>query len=160
MVHCQSHPIDRSVQKRKQSKNCEHTLSSSREKPRPALARRLCLTVGHRTIGRRRSTGRGATAAALALRASRRLTLAPGYRFHHVRKTGFFGFAKCVCPPRRDILSLTGVRIRDFFGSSYLIEVASNPTLPVLSEICIPRVRPSITTKKPFILLDVSQYCG
>lgn len=45
------------------------TLSSVREKPRPALTRRLYLIVGHLTIGRSLSTGRGATAAAFWRRA-------------------------------------------------------------------------------------------
>jgi hypothetical protein len=48
-------------------------------KPRPARTRRLYLTVGHRTTGRSLSTGRGATAAALARRFSRRRCLRPGY---------------------------------------------------------------------------------
>lgn len=41
------------------------TLSSASVKPRPARTLRLYLRVGHRTIGRNLSTGRGATAAAL-----------------------------------------------------------------------------------------------
>jgi hypothetical protein len=57
-----------------------NTFSSARVKPRPARTRRLYLTVGHRTTGRSLSTGRGATAAALARRASRRRCLRPGYR--------------------------------------------------------------------------------
>jgi hypothetical protein len=48
-------------------------------KPRPTRTRRLYLTVGQRTTGRSLSTGRGATAAALARRASRRRCLRPGY---------------------------------------------------------------------------------
>ena len=55
------------------------TFSSSRVKPRPSLTRRLCLMVGHRTMGRSLSTGRGATAAALALRASLRRDFEPGW---------------------------------------------------------------------------------
>lgn len=54
------------------------TFSSARVKPRPARTRRLYLMVGHRTTGRSLSTGRGATAAALAIRASRRRCLRPG----------------------------------------------------------------------------------
>ena len=57
----------------------EFTFSSARVKPRPARTRRLYLTVGQRTTGRNWSTGRGATAAALARRASRRRCLRPGY---------------------------------------------------------------------------------
>jgi hypothetical protein len=57
-------------------------------KPRPALARRLYLMVGHCTTGRSLSTGRGATAAALARRASRRRCLRPGYQTFNV---SFFG---------------------------------------------------------------------
>ena len=45
------------------------TLSSAREKPRPARTRRLYLMVGHRTMGLSLSTGLGARAAALAERA-------------------------------------------------------------------------------------------
>ena len=59
--------------------HCKITFSSSRVKPRPARTRRLCLTVGQRTIGLSLSTGRGATAAALERRALRRLSLRPGY---------------------------------------------------------------------------------
>ena len=55
------------------------TLSSAREKPRPARTRRLYLIVGQRTIGLSLSTGRGATAAALWIRASRRRDLRPGF---------------------------------------------------------------------------------
>lgn len=53
-------------------------MSSSREKPRPARTRRLYLTVGQRTMGLSLSIGRGARAAALAARASRRRCLRPG----------------------------------------------------------------------------------
>lgn len=56
-----------------------HTFSSAREKPRPARTRRLYLIVGQRTTGRSLSVGRGATAAALAMRASRRLFFLPAY---------------------------------------------------------------------------------
>lgn len=55
-------------------------------KPRPARARRLYLMVGHRTIGLSLSTGRGATAAAFARRAKRRVTFFPGC-FHRVVRT-------------------------------------------------------------------------
>lgn len=58
----------------------QFTFSSARVKPRPARTRRLYLMVGHRTTGRSLSTGRGATAAALAIRASRRRCFRPGYR--------------------------------------------------------------------------------
>lgn len=54
------------------------TFNSAREKPRPARTRRLYLRVGHRTIGRSLSTGRGATAAAFARRAPRRRSFRPG----------------------------------------------------------------------------------
>lgn len=43
-----------------------HTFSSMSVKPRPVRTLRLYLMVGHRTIGRSLSTGRGARAAALA----------------------------------------------------------------------------------------------
>lgn len=56
-----------------------HTFSSAVVKPRPALTRPLYLTVGQWTTGRSLSTGRGATLAAFARRASRRLCLRPGY---------------------------------------------------------------------------------
>ena len=46
-------------------------------KPRPALTRLLYLIVGHRTTGRSLSTGRGATAEALARRACLRRCLRP-----------------------------------------------------------------------------------
>lgn len=55
-----------------------YTFSSAREKPRPARTRRLYLSVGHRTIGRSLSTGRGAIAAAFARRAPRRRSFRPG----------------------------------------------------------------------------------
>lgn len=74
------------------------TFSSARVKPRPARTRRLYLTVGHRTTGRSLSTGRGATAAALAMRASRRRCFRPGCAIHvsrpnsHPAKKIFFRF--------------------------------------------------------------------
>jgi hypothetical protein len=49
-------------------------------KPLPALRRRLYLIVGHRTTGRSLSTGRGATAEALARRACLRRCLRPAWR--------------------------------------------------------------------------------
>jgi len=55
------------------------TFSSTREKPRPARTRRLYLMPGQRTMGRSLSTGRGATATALAERAFLRRFLRPGY---------------------------------------------------------------------------------
>jgi len=55
------------------------TFSSTREKPRPARTRRLYLIPGQRTMGRSLSTGRGATATALAKRAFLRRFLRPGY---------------------------------------------------------------------------------
>lgn len=55
------------------------TFSSARVNPRPARTRRLYLTVGQCTTGRSLSTGRGATAAALERRASRRRSLRLGY---------------------------------------------------------------------------------
>lgn len=55
------------------------TFNSIKVKPLPALTRRLYLTVGHLTIGRSLSTGRGATADALARRACRRRCLRPGF---------------------------------------------------------------------------------
>lgn len=70
------------------------TFSSERVKPRPARTRRLYLVVGHRTMGRSWSTGRGATAAALARRASRLWCFFAGYSFetrqslvHHPRNS-------------------------------------------------------------------------
>lgn len=56
-----------------------YTFNSARENPRPARTRRLYLLVGQWTTGRSLSTGRGATEAAFAARASRRLCLRPGY---------------------------------------------------------------------------------
>ena len=56
----------------------KYTFSSVSEKPRPVRMRRLYLIVGQRTIGFSLSTGRGATAAALARRAFRRRCLRPG----------------------------------------------------------------------------------
>lgn len=55
-----------------------HTLSSAREKPRPARTRRLYLTVGQRTTGRSLSTGLGATLAAFSWRWTRREAFLPG----------------------------------------------------------------------------------
>lgn len=57
----------------------QRTLSSEKVKPRPARTLRLYLRVGHRTIGRSLSTGRGARAAALTWRAVRREAFLPGY---------------------------------------------------------------------------------
>ena len=91
------------------------TFSSSREKPRPSLVFRLYLRVGQRTTGRRRSTGRGATAAALARRASRRRTFLPGYFSSHQ-------------PPFR-ASSLLPLHV------NYLVEVAADSPLPVLAEV-------------------------
>ena len=55
------------------------TFNSVNVKPRPARTLRLYLTDGHRTMGRRVSTGRGASFAARDARALRRLTFLPGY---------------------------------------------------------------------------------
>lgn len=55
------------------------TFSSARVKPRPARTRRLYLMLEHRTTGRSLSIGRGARAAALALRATRLEAFLPGY---------------------------------------------------------------------------------
>lgn len=65
------------------------TFSSARVKPRPARTRRLYLMVGHRTTGRSLSTGRGATAAALAMRASRRRCFRPGCAIHVSRPNSY-----------------------------------------------------------------------
>ena len=54
------------------------TFNSIKVNPRPALTRRLYLIVGHRIIGRSLSIGRGATAAALEIRAALRRDLRPG----------------------------------------------------------------------------------
>lgn len=135
-----------------------YTLSSWRVKPRPALARRLYLMVGHCTTGRSLSTGRGATAAALAKRASRRRCLRPGYQVHvsfvfsiftkfhqsriFLRPTGNCGIS-VVCVPGRnarghDVASPCGsliitisVRIKFFFFSfaSRISQCISNCTL-------------------------------
>lgn len=56
-----------------------HTLSSAKLKPRPARTRRLYLMEGQRTTGLSLSTGRGATAAAFAMRASLRDFFLPAY---------------------------------------------------------------------------------
>lgn len=93
-------------------------------------------------MGRSLSTGRGATAATLALRASRRLLFAPGYTNRKVRtRTGNFGV-----PPSRFPFSASrylqetsaagGLGGNPRIGrNSYLVEVASYATLPILSEI-------------------------
>ena len=67
----------------------QFTFSSARVKPRPARTRRLYLMVGHRTTGRSLSTGRGATAAALAMRASRRRCFRPGCAIHVSRPNSY-----------------------------------------------------------------------
>ena len=55
------------------------TFSSIKVNPLPALVRRLYLIVGHRTTGRSLSTGRGATAEALATRACRLRCFRPAW---------------------------------------------------------------------------------
>lgn len=55
------------------------TFNSISVKPRPALTRRLYLIVGHRTMGRSLSIGRGATDAAFEIRAALRRDLRPGW---------------------------------------------------------------------------------
>ena len=98
-----------------------HTFSSASENPRPALTRRLYLMLGQRTIGRSLSTGRGATAAALVRRALRRRDLRPGYLY------------------TSDIDSTGSSRLQVIYGwcqeKSYLIEVGSNTSLPVLPKV-------------------------
>lgn len=67
----------------------QFTFNSAMVKPRPARTRRLYLMVGHRTTGRSLSTGRGATAAALAMRASRRRCFRPGCAIHVSRPNSY-----------------------------------------------------------------------
>mmetsp|Transcript_23450 Transcript_23450/g.80612 ORF Transcript_23450/g.80612 Transcript_23450/m.80612 type:complete len:217 (+) Transcript_23450:237-887(+) len=54
-------------------------LSSARLKPRPRRTLAQCFCVGQWTTGRRRATGRGATAAALAARFCRRICFFAGW---------------------------------------------------------------------------------
>jgi hypothetical protein len=113
------------------------TFSSASVKPRPRRVRRLYLMVlriavriflllqcsifrvtnGHRTIGRSLSTGRGATAAAFARRARRRVTFLPGYFPSH---TSELGPSRMSCVPG-DITNL--------------VEVAPHTPLPLLAEV-------------------------
>jgi hypothetical protein len=73
------------------------------------------LTNGHRTIGRSLSTGRGATAAAFARRATRRLAFLPGY------------FPKCqnICPSSNACPS--AVNSGDEPGRSGTAHASANP---------------------------------
>lgn len=89
------------------------TFNSVRVKPRPARTRRLYLIVGHRTIGLNLSTGRGATAAAFERRALRRLSFRPGCIICQILL--FILHSSCVI---------------------YLVEMNSDSSLPILSEIC------------------------
>ena len=109
-------------------RQCEdiRTFSSASENPRPALTRRLYLIEGHRTTGLSLSTGRGATAAAFVRRAFRRRDLRPGY-----------GPALASCSERRSWMGRLEKRLR----RAYLVEMGSDATLPVLTEICMPSVR-------------------
>jgi hypothetical protein len=95
------------------------TFSSVRVKPRPARSRRLYLIVGHRTTGLSLSTGRGATAAAFAARTDRRRIFWVAYCHHLVSE-------------RRQMIIIS---LPICLWNSYLVEVASNPALPVLAEI-------------------------
>lgn len=85
--------------------------------------------VGQRTIGRSLSTGRGATAAALAIRALRRRNLRPGYQnaleFSFERELYAIGLEAAAVK----LCSLRGIE-------TYLIEMASDTILPILAEIC------------------------
>ncbi len=123
-----THPNRRGQQKQPGSGRGGRTFSSAREKPRPARTLRLYLMVGHRTIGRRRSTGRGATAAALTRRAVRRRTFLPGCVFD--ANVSDLMQAKYTPSPPLAAIPLQSVR------AAYLVEVTPDTALPVLSEVC------------------------
>lgn len=116
----------------------QRTFSSARVKPRPARTRRLYLMVGHRTTGRSLSMGRGATAAALAWRAFLRETFLPGCMWFTLsdriqmvsQYARMLKLAVGVSPSRPQL----GVGMCSW--KSYLVEVGSDPTLPILAEVC------------------------
>lgn len=95
----------------------DRTFSSARENPRPTRSFRLYLIVGHLTTGLRRSTGRGATAAALARRAMRLRTFLPGCFEVHCQLHPF-------CHSKFQCLI-----------EAYLIKVTPDSALPILSEV-------------------------
>jgi hypothetical protein len=116
----------------------EFTFSSARVKPRPTRTRRLYLTVGQRTTGRSLSTGRGATAAALARRASRRRCLRPGYNTQcqsintqRILGRSIRSWAFLKCPVVRSKVQFG----RIWVSNSYLVEVHAHTLLPVLVEV-------------------------
>ena len=80
-----------------------NTFNSARENPRPARTRRLYLMVGQCTTGRSLSTGRGATEAAFAARASRRRCLRPGYAMLE---------SNCSCLNSHPVAASISIRIR------------------------------------------------
>jgi len=111
------------------------TFNSSNEKPLPARTRRLYLMVGQRTIGRSLSTGRGATWAALAIRACLRRSLRPGCIARIQSISRFLWFCRShfhVAP----LLSFFEMGI-----TTDLFEVDADSTLPVLAKIWHTRVR-------------------
>ena len=81
--------------------------------------------------------GRGATAAALAWRAFLRETFLPGYMLFTLSDRVQISFSqyarmfnRVVCSPSRPPLELSKCQ-----GKSYLVEVGSDPTLPILAEV-------------------------
>lgn len=75
------------------------------------------------------STGRGATAAALAIRALRRRNLRPGYQ-----SALEFSFERELCAIGLEPAAVKLCWLRDI--ETYLIEMASDTILPILAEIC------------------------
>lgn len=85
--------------------------------------------VGQRTIGRSLSTGRGATAAALAIRALRRRDLRPGYQ-----SALEFSFERELCARVLEAAVIKMCSLRE--KETYLIKMATDTILPILAEIC------------------------
>jgi len=79
-------------------------------------------TNGHLTIGRSLSTGRGATAAALARRAKRRVIFLPAYIPSNMSEFEF--------------LEIPPLSLRMSAWLTNLVEVAPHTSLPILAEIC------------------------
>lgn len=85
--------------------------------------------VGQRTIGRSLSTGRGATAAALVIRALRRRDLRPG-----CQSALKFSFERELCAIGLEAAAVELYSLRE--RETYLIKMASDTVLPILAEIC------------------------